>query len=74
MVSHWAFGLDREPPLTRLDLYHATGNQSSCRVAEKSGFALASVQPALSPTRPYERHLHSLRRPAPGGTGSPTAR
>jgi RimJ/RimL family protein N-acetyltransferase len=62
-LSRWAFGPQRVMPVTRLDLLHAVGNQASCRVAEKCGFALRDVLPAQPPAFPEDGHLH-VRDPA----------
>ncbi|NGO72027.1 GNAT family N-acetyltransferase [Streptomyces boncukensis] len=54
-VTEWAFAaLDVE----RLELLHAAPNSASCRVAEKSGFALHSELPPLPPAYPHPGHLH----------------
>ncbi|GHH36279.1 GNAT family N-acetyltransferase [Lentzea cavernae] len=47
-VSQWAFDVHA---VTRLDLLHAAGNDSSCRVAVKCGYVLDLLLPA-------ERHRH----------------
>ncbi len=57
-VCVWAFRLPRTRPLERLELIHAVGNQASCRVADKTGFALSTVLPPLPPQFPAEGHLH----------------
>jgi RimJ/RimL family protein N-acetyltransferase len=70
-VTQWAFGSPRlgrhTGPLERLELIHDTGNQASCRVAEKSGYGLDSVLPPHPPTFPDEGHLHVRRNPGPAG-------
>ncbi|WP_326826860.1 GNAT family N-acetyltransferase [Streptosporangium sp. NBC_01756] len=59
-VARWAFArLD----LSRLDLRHAADNPASCRVAQKSGFALARLltEPSWDGGgETVEVHLHML--------------
>jgi RimJ/RimL family protein N-acetyltransferase len=57
-ACEWAFRLPRRRPLERLELIHAVGNHSSCRVADKTGFALTAVLPPLLPDFPNDGHLH----------------
>jgi RimJ/RimL family protein N-acetyltransferase len=57
-ACEWAFRLSRLQPLERLELIHAVGNQASCRVADKAGFALSAVIPPLPPEFPEDGHLH----------------
>ena len=57
-ACEWAFRLPRTRPLERLELIHAVGNQPSCRVAEKAGFALSAVIPPQPPEFPDDGHLH----------------
>ncbi|WP_198412498.1 GNAT family N-acetyltransferase [Nocardioides mangrovicus] len=48
--------------LRRVQLYHALANPGSCRVAERSGFALeGTVRQAYvyGDGRPYDEHLHA---------------
>ncbi|WP_042396111.1 GNAT family N-acetyltransferase [Streptacidiphilus carbonis] len=52
-VAEWA--LRR---VARLQLLHDVGNHASCRVAEKTGFALESVLPPHPPRYPDEAHVH----------------
>jgi RimJ/RimL family protein N-acetyltransferase len=49
----------------RLDLDHATENTASCRVAEKTGFALESVRRSvwLLADGRHDAHLHTRLRP-----------
>ncbi|MFF3846056.1 GNAT family N-acetyltransferase [Streptomyces sp. NPDC002328] len=58
-LTDWAF--TAFPHLTRLELLHQTANTASCRVAEKSGYALESVLPAAPPDYPGTGHLHVRR-------------
>jgi RimJ/RimL family protein N-acetyltransferase len=60
-VCGWAFGLQRQRPLERLELIHSVGNHASCRVAEKAGFAFSAVLPPLLPDFPDDGHLHIRR-------------
>ncbi|MFJ4715966.1 hypothetical protein [Streptomyces sp. NPDC088785] len=48
--------------LSRLELLHNAANPASCRIAEKTGFALESVLP---PRTAYEAegHLHAREIP-----------
>ncbi|MFD6158157.1 GNAT family N-acetyltransferase [Nocardia sp. NPDC060256] len=59
-LSRWALNEQHRPHLTRLELLHEEGNHASCRVAEKSGFALHERLPAAPPTFPNNGHLHIL--------------
>ncbi|MFE4694288.1 GNAT family N-acetyltransferase [Streptomyces sp. NPDC056749] len=58
-LTGWAFDRFAEDGLRRLDLFHGMGNEASCRVAEKSGFALAESVPAEPPRWPLGGHRHS---------------
>ncbi|MEV7102791.1 GNAT family N-acetyltransferase [Streptomyces atroolivaceus] len=62
-LTDWAFAAFAEDGLRRLDLLHAVGNEASCRVAEKSGFAPAEFVPAQPPRYPLGGHRHSRRAP-----------
>lgn len=57
-VSHWALDTQDEVALTRLELVHAAGNHSSCRVAVKCGYALRDLLPAAPPAFPADGHRH----------------
>ena len=57
-VCEWAFCLPLLRPLEQLELIHSVGNHSSCRVADKAGFALSAVLPPLLPEFPDDGHLH----------------
>jgi RimJ/RimL family protein N-acetyltransferase len=57
-TCEWALGTLRNPPLERLELIHSVANLASCRVAEKTGFTLSAVLPALPPDFPDDGHLH----------------
>ncbi|MFE1426090.1 GNAT family N-acetyltransferase [Streptomyces fungicidicus] len=64
-VADWAFAVFAADGLTRLDLLHQVDNTASCRVAEKSGFALSGLLPAAPPAFPLDGHRHVRRAPAP---------
>jgi len=56
-VAAWAFDLG----LQRLELQHSTQNSASCRVAEKSGFALEGTKrrAGLHQDGWHDMHLHA---------------
>jgi ribosomal-protein-alanine N-acetyltransferase len=60
-MASWAF----EAGFHRLDLEHAVGNTASCRVAEKTGFALESVRHSawLLADGRHDVHAHARLRP-----------
>jgi PPOX class probable F420-dependent enzyme len=62
-ITGWAF--DTFEHLDALELLHDSGNQASCRVAEKTGYRLDSVIPPRPPF-PNEDHRHVRRRSTPG--------
>ena len=53
----WAVELWRREPLRRFELIHTIGNDASCRVAQKLGFALEE-ELAPSVKWPEPGHLH----------------
>jgi RimJ/RimL family protein N-acetyltransferase len=57
-VCAWAFTDPGGRPFERLDLIHTVGNEASCRVADKAGFAFAAMLPPLPPGFPDDGHLH----------------
>ncbi|RPK83103.1 GNAT family N-acetyltransferase [Streptomyces sp. ADI98-10] len=63
-LSDWAFAEFAEQGLTRLELMHQVDNEASCRVAEKGGYALARVIPALPPDYPLDGHVHVREAPS----------
>lgn len=63
MLTVWAFDADEGEGLARLELIHNVGNPASCRVAEKTGYALVAVLPPRPP-HPLEGHLHVRERAA----------
>jgi ribosomal-protein-alanine N-acetyltransferase len=62
-LSTWAFGIG----LHRLFLSHSTRNNASCRVAQKTGFALEGTRRSAGPHADgwHDMHLHALIAPAP---------
>ncbi|MFI2112883.1 GNAT family N-acetyltransferase [Streptomyces rubiginosohelvolus] len=71
-LTDWAFTTFAEQGLIRLELLHQVDNVASCRVAEKCGFPLARVIPALPPDYPLDGHVHVREAPA-AATVSPPA-
>ncbi|MGY3339895.1 RimJ/RimL family protein N-acetyltransferase [Streptomyces filamentosus] len=63
-LTTWAFGGSGPTGLDRLELLHQVDNPASCRVAEKSGYALAGILPAAPPAFPRDGHLHARSRRA----------
>ncbi|MEE1782499.1 GNAT family N-acetyltransferase [Streptomyces sp. SP17BM10] len=61
-LTAWAFTAFADEGLTRIDLLHQVDNAASCRVAEKSGYALREVLTALPPEFPLSGHRHSRNR------------
>jgi RimJ/RimL family protein N-acetyltransferase len=59
MLTTWAFESFSPQGLRRIDLLHQQGNLASCRVAQKSGYALTGVLPADPPAFPVDGHLHT---------------
>ncbi|GAA2635719.1 hypothetical protein Adu01nite_66800 [Paractinoplanes durhamensis] len=66
-VSRWALGTQNMVPLTRLDLFHTTTNQASCRVAVMSGYPLRDLLPATPPAFPSRPLATPGRLPLPAG-------
>ncbi|MEV8566595.1 GNAT family N-acetyltransferase [Streptomyces sp. NPDC051322] len=62
-VTAWAFDAFAGEGLDRLEIIHTVGNDASCRVAEKGGFALSELLPA-GPKWDTEGHRH-VRQPSP---------
>ncbi|MGT2525906.1 GNAT family N-acetyltransferase [Streptomyces nojiriensis] len=62
-VVQWVFGNESPVAPVRLSLFHAVGNQASCRVAERCGFELEALLPAQPPAFPTEGHLHVRHKP-----------
>jgi RimJ/RimL family protein N-acetyltransferase len=65
MLTAWAFESFGALGLRRVELLHQEDNGASCRVAQKSGYALIKVLPADPPAFPAAGHLHA--RYSPGG-------
>ncbi len=61
-LTGWAFATFGPCGLERLDLLHQVDNPASCRVAEKSGYALDRILPGSPPEYPLDGHLHSRHR------------
>lgn len=60
-LTDWAFTASAVSPgagLRRIELFHRVDNDASCRVAEKSGYALAEVVPPCPPPHPLDGHRH----------------
>jgi RimJ/RimL family protein N-acetyltransferase len=64
LVTAWAFESFGPQGLQRIELLHQEDNLASCRVAQKSGYALIDVLPPDPPAFPAAGHLHA--RYAPG--------
>ncbi|MGW5659581.1 GNAT family N-acetyltransferase [Streptomyces sp. NPDC003758] len=62
-LTDWAFTAFPGEELTRLELLHQVDNAASCRVAEKSRYALTRLLPAAPPAYPLAGHLHVRTRP-----------
>jgi RimJ/RimL family protein N-acetyltransferase len=58
----WADEQWAEDPVDRYTLIHTLGNDASCRVAIKLGFAFAEDLPAHPPKFPNPGHLHVRNR------------
>ena len=63
-LADWAFATFAHEGLTRLELLHQVDNTASCRVAEKSGFALSGLLPAAPPAFPLDGHRHIRQAPS----------
>ncbi|MFH7600324.1 GNAT family N-acetyltransferase [Streptomyces racemochromogenes] len=57
-LTAWAFDTFAGSGLERLHLLHRRGNEASCRVARKSGYALHAPLPPSPPAHPEPGHLH----------------
>lgn len=82
-LTDWAFATFAAEGLRRLELLHQVDNEASCRVAEKAGYPLAEVIPALPPQYPLDGHRHvrqapfsaaAVRRAGSAGTSGGPAR
>lgn len=74
MLTAWAFETFGAQDLQRLELFHQQGNLASCRVAQKSGYALLKTLPAEPPTFPSPGHLHVRHSPEPEASADPNGR
>ncbi|MGW6583327.1 GNAT family N-acetyltransferase [Streptomyces globisporus] len=72
-LTDWAFTTFGEQGLLRLELLHQLDNVASCRVAEKCGYPLARVIPALPPDYPLDGHVHVREAPVAAAVVSPPA-
>lgn len=63
-LTAWAFENFGAQGLQRVELLHQEDNLASCRVAQKSGFALIDRLPAEPPVFPAAGHLHARYSPA----------
>jgi GNAT superfamily N-acetyltransferase len=57
-LTEWAFATFTGDGLARLELLHQVDNAASCRVAQKSGYELATLLPAAPPAFPLSGHVH----------------
>ncbi|MBK3532834.1 GNAT family N-acetyltransferase [Streptomyces sp. MBT67] len=73
-LTDWAFTTFAEQGLIRLELLHQVDNVASCRVAEKCGFPLVRVIPALPPDYPLDGHVHAREAPAAATVSRPAGR
>lgn len=69
-LTSWAFDTFGAYGLERLELLHQVDNLASCRVAQKSRYALGSILPAAPPSFPRDGHLHVRRLSAGHGETS----
>ena len=60
-VLSWAENLWADDPVDHFKLIHSLGNNASCRVADKLGFAFAEDLPPDPPMFPQPGHLHIRR-------------
>jgi RimJ/RimL family protein N-acetyltransferase len=63
-VTDWLFGGQDIMPAGEIELLHTVGNEGSCRVAQKCGYALESVLAPMPPKFPSEGHRHLRKRPS----------
>ncbi|MFE7466752.1 GNAT family N-acetyltransferase [Streptomyces sp. NPDC057499] len=61
-LTGWAFSAWEPDVLEHLELLHQVDNPASCRVAEKSRYALDGTLPPYPPAFPREGHRHIRRR------------
>ena len=63
-ATQWLFAGQNIMPADEIELLHTVGNEGSCRVAQKCGYALDSVLAPMPPKFPDEGHRHLRKRPA----------
>jgi RimJ/RimL family protein N-acetyltransferase len=63
LLTAWAFESFGGQGLQRVELLHQEDNLASCRVAQKSGYALIRMLPADPPAFPAAGHLHARYSP-----------
>jgi RimJ/RimL family protein N-acetyltransferase len=63
-ATEWLFGGQGIMSADEIELLHTVGNEGSCRVAQKCGYALESVLAPMPPKFPDEGHRHLRKRPA----------
>ncbi|MFD5200693.1 GNAT family N-acetyltransferase [Streptomyces sp. NPDC058375] len=73
-LTDWAFTTFAEQSLDRMELLHQLDNVASCRVAEKCGYRLARVIPALPPDYPLDGHVHVREAPVAAAVSRPAGR
>ena len=62
-LTTWAFEVFGPHGLRRIELIHQLDNVASCRVAQKSEYALTGILPAEPPAFPLDGHLHTRYSP-----------
>lgn len=62
-ATQWLFGGQGIMPADEIELLHTVGNEASCRVAQKCGYALESVLAPMPPKFPAQGHRHLRTRP-----------
>lgn len=62
-ATEWLFGGQDIMPADEIELLHTVGNDGSCRVAQKCGYALESVLAPMPPEFPDRGHRHLRKRP-----------
>jgi RimJ/RimL family protein N-acetyltransferase len=58
-VTHWALESFSAKGLRQIKLVHDVDNYASCRVADKSGYALQEISPARPPKWATAAHIHT---------------
>ncbi|WP_416982637.1 GNAT family N-acetyltransferase [Streptomyces sp. T028] len=70
-LTDWASVTFAPTGLSRLALLHQVDNTASCRVAEKTGYALDGTLPAAPPAFPLDGHRHVRTVTAPPQLATP---